>query len=138
MRWTGTMKALLGFVATAVVIVVFVGGLAFSFSGPSPLTTKVVNFEPRSATSVIDRCAQANGLVRVSGSTTATASVSPTLSVFALDSADNPMPVQRTVDLSALHPGESASWKVAFRDRQAATGCGVATLITSRLSPTGS
>ena len=54
----------------------------FSLSGPHPLATKVVNFEPRVATSEIDRCAQGNGEIHISGTTTATQSSYPTVSVF--------------------------------------------------------
>ena len=60
------------------------------------------------------------------------------MNVFALDSANNPAGAQRTVDLSVMKQGQSASWKVALREHQAVAGCGVATVVlapTFRLTP---
>ena len=54
-RWSRSMKALLGLAVVAVLIVVLAGGLFLCLSGPSPLTTQSVNVEPSAVTSEIDR-----------------------------------------------------------------------------------
>jgi hypothetical protein len=65
-------------------------GLLLSLSGPSPFTTQSVNFEPSVVTSQIDRGAQGHGVLRVSGTTTASTPALPSVNVFALDSANTP------------------------------------------------
>ena len=127
--WPRSMKLLLALTAVVVALVVVVGGVLLALSGPSPLMTQAVNFPPASATSVIDRCSQSHGFLRVSGTTTATATTAwPVLAVSVLDTRDGPGSTQRPLQLPQLRQGQSTSWSVTLPARQPVSGCFVGTL----------
>jgi hypothetical protein len=129
------MKRLIVLAVAAVVLVVVAGGLVFSLSGPHPLATKVVNFEPRVATSEIDRCAQGNGEIHISGTTTATQSSYPTVSVFGFSGSR--YFADQTIHLSRLDLNQSSSWHANIPEHESASGCEVVTLVFA-IPPQGS